>query len=149
MSYVFEEMMRHDLKEMLSDGIHLQPESGNDAAGRALRQTMDQVYTRCATRAGGGEPAGLLGQIDRQHSAHNRIWIDVVQVHQDDDRHVVVDEPRDLGAKPRHPAALIHEPVTPERAELPTEAVRMRVPLFSFADVHICRRLASVSILSV
>jgi hypothetical protein len=36
--------MRHDLKAMLYDGIHLQPESGNDAAGRALRQTMDQVY---------------------------------------------------------------------------------------------------------
>ena len=43
-SYVFEEMMRRDLKEMLSDGIHLQPAAGNDAAGRALRQTMDQVY---------------------------------------------------------------------------------------------------------
>lgn len=43
-SYVFEEMMRHDLKEILHDGIHLQPEAGNDAAGRALRQTMDQVY---------------------------------------------------------------------------------------------------------
>jgi GDSL-like Lipase/Acylhydrolase family len=44
LSYVFEEMMRHDLKEMLYDGIHLQPEGGNEAAGRALRQTMDQVY---------------------------------------------------------------------------------------------------------
>jgi hypothetical protein len=43
-SDVFEEMMRHDLKAMLYDGIHLQPEAGNDAAGRALRQTMDQVY---------------------------------------------------------------------------------------------------------
>jgi lysophospholipase L1-like esterase len=43
-SYVFEEMMRHDLKAMLFDGIHLQPDAGNDAAGRALRQTMDQVY---------------------------------------------------------------------------------------------------------
>jgi hypothetical protein len=43
-SYAFEEMMRHDLKEMLYDGIHLQAEAGNDAAGRALRQTMDQVY---------------------------------------------------------------------------------------------------------
>jgi hypothetical protein len=43
-SYVFEEMMRHELKQMLYDGIHLQPEAGNDAAGRALRLTMDQVY---------------------------------------------------------------------------------------------------------
>jgi lysophospholipase L1-like esterase len=44
-SYVFEEMMQHDLKEdVLSDGIHLRPERGNDLAGRALRQTMDQVY---------------------------------------------------------------------------------------------------------
>jgi hypothetical protein len=43
-SYVFDEMMRHDLKEILYDGIHLQPEAGNEAAGRALRQTMDQVY---------------------------------------------------------------------------------------------------------
>jgi hypothetical protein len=43
-SYVFDEMMRHDLKAMLYDGIHLQPETGNDAAGRALRRTMDQVY---------------------------------------------------------------------------------------------------------
>jgi GDSL-like lipase/acylhydrolase family protein len=43
-SYVFEEMMGHDLKEILYDGIHLQPEAGNDAAGRALRRTMDQVY---------------------------------------------------------------------------------------------------------
>jgi hypothetical protein len=37
--------MQHDLKEdVLSDGIHLRPERGNDLAGRALRQTMDQVY---------------------------------------------------------------------------------------------------------
>ena len=43
-SYVFEELMRHDLKAMLFDGIHLEPEGGNNAAGRALRQTMDQVY---------------------------------------------------------------------------------------------------------
>jgi hypothetical protein len=43
-SYVFEEMMQRDLREMLSDGIHLSPEEGNDAAGRALRRTMDQVY---------------------------------------------------------------------------------------------------------
>ena len=43
-SYVFEEMMRHDLREMLSDGLHLQPQAGNEAAGRALRQTMDHVY---------------------------------------------------------------------------------------------------------
>ncbi len=43
-SYAFEEMMRHELNEMLFDGVHLQPEAGNDAAGRALRLTMDQVY---------------------------------------------------------------------------------------------------------
>jgi hypothetical protein len=43
-SYAFEEMMQHELKDMLFDGIHLQPEAGNDAAGRALRRTMDQVY---------------------------------------------------------------------------------------------------------
>jgi hypothetical protein len=43
-SYAFEEMMQHELGEMLFDGVHLQPEAGNDAAGRALRRTMDQVY---------------------------------------------------------------------------------------------------------
>jgi lysophospholipase L1-like esterase len=43
-SYAFEEMMQHDLREILSDGIHLTPEVGNDVAGRALRKTMDQVY---------------------------------------------------------------------------------------------------------
>ena len=43
-SYAFEEMMRHDLKQILFDGVHLQPDTGNDAAGRALRRTMDQVY---------------------------------------------------------------------------------------------------------
>lgn len=43
-SYAFEEMMTHELKKMLFDGIHLQPDAGNDAAGRALRRTMDQVY---------------------------------------------------------------------------------------------------------
>lgn len=43
-SYAFDEMMRHDLKTMLFDGLHLQPVTGNDAAGRALRETMDQVY---------------------------------------------------------------------------------------------------------
>jgi hypothetical protein len=43
-SYAFEEMMQHDLNAMLFDGVHLQPEAGNDAAGRALRWTMDQVY---------------------------------------------------------------------------------------------------------
>jgi hypothetical protein len=43
-SYVFEEMMQHDLNGILSDGVHLTPELGNDVAGRALRRTMDQVY---------------------------------------------------------------------------------------------------------
>ena len=43
-SYVFEEMMQRDLKEVLGDGVHLLPERGNDLAGRALRKTMDQVY---------------------------------------------------------------------------------------------------------
>ena len=43
-SYVFEEMIQHDLKTVLSDGVHLLPERGNDLAGRALRRTMDQVY---------------------------------------------------------------------------------------------------------
>jgi hypothetical protein len=43
-SHAFEEMMLHELQEMLFDGIHLRPGAGNDAAGRALRRTMDQVY---------------------------------------------------------------------------------------------------------
>jgi hypothetical protein len=43
-SYVFEEMLQHDLKTILDDGIHLTPQRGNDVAGRALRKTMDQVY---------------------------------------------------------------------------------------------------------
>lgn len=43
-SYAFDEMMRHDLREILSDGIHLTPDTGKDVAGRALRRTMDQVY---------------------------------------------------------------------------------------------------------
>ena len=43
-SYVFEEMLKEDLRTILSDGIHLTPGRGNDVAGRALRQTMDQVY---------------------------------------------------------------------------------------------------------
>lgn len=43
-SYCFEEMMRHDLKAMLGDGVHLKPGTGNDAAGEALTKTMRQVY---------------------------------------------------------------------------------------------------------
>jgi lysophospholipase L1-like esterase len=43
-SYVFEEMMTQDLLAMLYDGVHLQPDTGNDAAGRALSRTMNEVY---------------------------------------------------------------------------------------------------------
>jgi hypothetical protein len=43
-SYCFEEMIGRDLKEMLSDGVHLTPGPGNDAAGEALGKTMEQVY---------------------------------------------------------------------------------------------------------
>ena len=43
-SYAFEEMIRHDLRQILYDGVHLQPDGGNDAAGAALRRTMDEVY---------------------------------------------------------------------------------------------------------
>ena len=43
-SYVFDEIMRHDLRAMLYDGIHLQPQAGNEAVGRSLRETMDQVF---------------------------------------------------------------------------------------------------------
>jgi len=43
-SYCYEEAITHDLKQMLSDGVHLVPGTGNDAAGRALWRTMSQVY---------------------------------------------------------------------------------------------------------
>jgi lysophospholipase L1-like esterase len=43
-SYVFEAMIKEDLRTVLSDGIHLTPARGNDLAGQALRETMDQVY---------------------------------------------------------------------------------------------------------
>jgi lysophospholipase L1-like esterase len=43
-SYCFEEMMEYDLKQVLGDGVHLVPSSGNDIAGQALARTMEQVY---------------------------------------------------------------------------------------------------------
>jgi len=43
-SYCFEEMMQRDLRQMLGDGVHLKPTTGNDAAGEALHKTMQQVY---------------------------------------------------------------------------------------------------------
>lgn len=43
-SYCFEEMMQRDLRQMLFDGVHLRPRTGNDAAGAALFKTMRQVY---------------------------------------------------------------------------------------------------------
>ena len=43
-SYCYEEMMQHELKEMLGDGVHLTAGPGNAAAGRALRKTFDQIY---------------------------------------------------------------------------------------------------------
>jgi len=42
-SYCFEEMMKHDLRQMLGDGVHLKSGPGNDAAGRALFETLQQV----------------------------------------------------------------------------------------------------------
>jgi len=43
-SYCYEEMMQQELKQMLSDGTHLTPGPGNDAAGSALWKTMQQVF---------------------------------------------------------------------------------------------------------
>ncbi|HET6426969.1 MAG TPA: SGNH/GDSL hydrolase family protein, partial [Phycisphaerae bacterium] len=43
-SYCYEEMMTHDLRKMLGDGVHLTPTDGNNAAGAALLKTMEQVY---------------------------------------------------------------------------------------------------------
>ncbi len=43
-SYCFEEMMEHDLRQVLGDGVHLTPVLGNDVAGAALWKTMQQVY---------------------------------------------------------------------------------------------------------
>ncbi len=43
-SYCYEEMMRHELKQMLGDGVHLTPGEGNDAAGAALWKTMQEIY---------------------------------------------------------------------------------------------------------
>ena len=51
-SYAFEEIMRRDLREVLHDGIHLHPQHGNEAAGLALRETMDQVYFALRDQAG-------------------------------------------------------------------------------------------------
>jgi hypothetical protein len=51
-SYAFEEMLKEDLRTILSDGIHLTPGRGNAVAGRALRQTMDQVYFALRDTAG-------------------------------------------------------------------------------------------------
>jgi len=43
-SYCFELMMQRDLRQMLGDGTHLKPTTGNDTAGEALYRTMQQVY---------------------------------------------------------------------------------------------------------
>lgn len=43
-SYLFDEIIRKELRQMLSDGVHLSSGPGNDAAGRALRKTFDQIY---------------------------------------------------------------------------------------------------------
>jgi lysophospholipase L1-like esterase len=43
-SYCFDLMIQRDLKQMLSDGVHLVPGTGNDAAGEALLLTLEQVY---------------------------------------------------------------------------------------------------------
>jgi hypothetical protein len=43
MSYCFEEMMQRDLKQMLGDGVHLVPTTGNDAAGEALWRTFREI----------------------------------------------------------------------------------------------------------
>ena len=43
-SYCYEEMIRHDLKQMLGDGVHLTAGPGNDAAGDALWKTLQQIY---------------------------------------------------------------------------------------------------------
>ncbi len=55
-SYLFEEMIGRDLRQMLGDGVHLRPQDGNDAAGEALWKTMRQVSF--ALRDTGGSSSG-------------------------------------------------------------------------------------------
>jgi len=43
-SYCYRELMTHDLRKVLGDGVHLTPTNGNNAAGAALLKTMNQVY---------------------------------------------------------------------------------------------------------
>ena len=43
--------------------------------------------------------SNLLRHEDGSHAAHDHIWIDIVQIHQDDDREFVVHEARELRAK--------------------------------------------------
>jgi lysophospholipase L1-like esterase len=52
-SYAFEEMMQRDLRQILYDGIHLEPRRGNEAAAVAFRRTMDQVYFALRDTSGG------------------------------------------------------------------------------------------------
>jgi hypothetical protein len=52
-SYAFEEMMQRDLRQILYDGIHLEPRRGNEAAAMAFRRTMDQVYFALRDTSGG------------------------------------------------------------------------------------------------
>jgi len=42
-TYAYALMMTRDLKTILSDGTHLVPDTGNDAAGEALWQTFEQI----------------------------------------------------------------------------------------------------------
>lgn len=51
-SYCFEEMMQRDLRKMLGDGVHLQPTTGNAAAGAALLKTMRQLYSALRDTSG-------------------------------------------------------------------------------------------------
>ena len=58
-------------------------------------------------------------------ATHDLVPIDVLGVRQDNDRQSIVDKPYELGAKPRHRAAVLHLFAIFQRSELPPEAVGM------------------------
>src|SRR5690606_26676381 len=71
-------------------------------------------------------PSGSRWQIELGETVHDGYRVNIIEVHENDDRKSVIYELREVGTESSHRPAVMHEAVTVQRRQLPAKPIRVR-----------------------
>ncbi len=91
------------------------------AALPVRRTPADRGLTRDILRG----PRGSLWQVESGETVHDHYRVNIIEVHEKDDRKPLIHELCEVGTESSHRPAVMHNAVTVQRRQLPSKPIRV------------------------